>query len=165
MNRSAAGLTAEQATRREWMAVLAKADAEELEAAWSDAAVSAAFDWLRKPEFGSVMVRGRTGGTGGKFNLGEAVLTRCALRLPNGETGFAYVLGRNTRHAEIAALCDALLQTSDRRDIVQRKIIEPLAQAYAERRETRSRRANSTKVDFLAMARGVSLTSKIAYQD
>lgn len=147
------------------MAILAKATPHELEAAWSTARLDVAFDWLRKPEVGSVMVRGRTGGTGGKFNLGEAVLTRCALRLANGTTGYAYVLGRNARHAEIAALCDALLQTPDLRDIVQREIVDPLAQAHAERREARSRRANSTKVEFLAMARGVSLTSKVAYQD
>jgi alpha-D-ribose 1-methylphosphonate 5-triphosphate synthase subunit PhnG len=119
----------------------------------------------RKPEFGAVMVRGRAGGTGQQFNLGEAVLTRCALRLSAGVAGYAHVLGRDVRHAELAALCDALLQTSDHCDTIQRDIIAPLAAAHAARREERSRRTNATRVEFLAMARGVSLTSKAAYQD
>jgi alpha-D-ribose 1-methylphosphonate 5-triphosphate synthase subunit PhnG len=147
------------------MAVLAKARPEDLEAAWNRARLKPDFTWLRQPEFGAVMVRGRTGGTGQKFNLGETVATRCALRLACGTAGYAYILGRSVRHAELAALCDALLQTADHRDTVQRTIVAPLAQTYAERRDERSRRANATKVEFLAMARGVSLTSKVAYRE
>lgn len=164
-NESNAALPPEQARRREWMAVLAKARPQDLEAVWSRAGLAVAFDWLRKPEFGAVMVRGRAGGTGQQFNLGEAVLTRCALRLLGGVAGYAHVLGRDVRHAELAALCDALLQTSDHCETIQREIIAPLAAAHAARREERSRRTNATRVEFLAMARGVSLTSKAAYQD
>jgi alpha-D-ribose 1-methylphosphonate 5-triphosphate synthase subunit PhnG len=158
-------LTPEQARRRDWMAVLAKSRPEDLETAWGKTRLQPHFTWLRQPEFGAVMVRGRTGGTGQKFNLGETVATRCALRLACGTAGYAYILGRSIRHAELAALCDALLQTADHHDTVQRAVVTPLAQAYAERRDERSRRANATKVEFLAMARGVSLTSKVAYRD
>jgi alpha-D-ribose 1-methylphosphonate 5-triphosphate synthase subunit PhnG len=30
-----------------------------------------AFEWLRRPEIGTVMLRGRMGATGGPFNLGR----------------------------------------------------------------------------------------------
>ncbi len=77
-----------------------------MEAAWNRARLKPDFTWLRQPEFGAVRVRGRTGGTGQKFNLGETVATRCALRLACGTAGYAYILGRSVRHAELAALCD-----------------------------------------------------------
>ena len=50
---------------------------------------------LRAAESGLVMVRGRIGGDGAPFNLGEATVTRATVRLASGEVGFAYVLGRD----------------------------------------------------------------------
>ena len=162
---TANNLLPEQARRRSWMGTLAKATVAELEGAWARLRLSPDFTWLRKPEFGSTMVRARAGGTGDPFNLGEATLTRCALRLTDGTAGYAFVLGRSAQHAELAALCDALLQTEEHGEEVEKNVIAPLAAAQAERNEEESRRANATKVDFLAMARGVSLTSKVAYED
>lgn len=160
-----ATLSPEQARRRDWMATLAKADESELEHAWDQLGLEPDFTWLRQPEFGSTMIRARAGGTGDPFNLGEATLTRCALRLSDGPAGYAYILTRSARHAELAALCDALLQTEDFGAAVENAIVTPLATAQVERNEEESRRANATKVDFLAMERGVSLTSKVAYED
>jgi alpha-D-ribose 1-methylphosphonate 5-triphosphate synthase subunit PhnG len=111
------------------------------------------------------MIRARAGGTGDPFNLGESTLTRCALRLADGTAGYAFVLGRSARHAELAALCDALLQTEEHGTKIKITVIAPLAVAQTKRNEEKSRRANATKVDFLAMSRGVSLTSKVAYED
>lgn len=147
------------------MATLAKADERELEDAWDQLGLEPEYTWLRQPEFGSTMIRARAGGTGDPFNLGEATLTRCALRLGDGTAGYAYILARSARHAELAALCDALLQTEDFSATVENSIIAPLATAQVQRNEEESRRANATKVDFLAMERGVSLTSKVAYED
>ena len=65
---------------------------------------------LRGPEAGLVMVRGRAGGGGAPFNLGEMTATRCTVRTEAGFVGHAYVAGRNERQAELAALADALLQ-------------------------------------------------------
>ncbi len=95
------------------MGVLARAARDELEAAWETLEPRPAYDRLRPPETGMVMTRGRAGGTGRRFNLGEMTVTRCALRLDSGEMGIAYVAGRDRRHAELAALFDALMQ--DRR--------------------------------------------------
>ena len=55
---------------------------------------------LREPENGLVMVRGRIGGDGAPFNLGEATVSRAAVRLSTGEVGFGYTLGRDRREGE-----------------------------------------------------------------
>ena len=73
-----------------------------------------AHEELRTAENGLVMLRGRVGGDGAPFNLGEATVTRAAVRLVSGETGFAYVLGRDARKARLIAICDAMLQSKDR---------------------------------------------------
>lgn len=81
---SASAVSSLHAARRDWLAVLAKIPRDELERALDrvlDGAPAPAFDWLRAPEIGLAMVRGRIGGTGDPFNLGEASVTRAALRL------------------------------------------------------------------------------------
>ena len=142
------------AARQRWMSVLAKARLAELETAWDGLADKPAYDWLRLPEIGMVMVRARTGGSGGRFNLGQMTVTRCALRLASGEAGLGYVQGRSKRHAELAAVFDALLQDAARRPVLERQVIAPLAAAHAARRDARSRKANSTKVNFFTLVRG-----------
>jgi alpha-D-ribose 1-methylphosphonate 5-triphosphate synthase subunit PhnG len=136
------------------MSVLAKAKLQELETAWEDLADKPAYDWLRAPEIGMVMVRARSGGTGGKFNLGQMTVTRCALRLASGEAGLGYVQGRSKRHAELAAVFDALLQDEARRLALEDGVIRPLETAHWARRDDRSRKANSTKVNFFTLVRG-----------
>ncbi|MEE4301615.1 MAG: phosphonate C-P lyase system protein PhnG, partial [Pseudomonadales bacterium] len=68
------------------MSTLAKADPERLLAAWDavPASVRPDYEMLRPAEIGLVMVRGRTGGVGDRFNLGEMTVTRCAVRLASG---------------------------------------------------------------------------------
>jgi len=139
------------------MAVLARADLHELETAWGHLAVPPGHTWLRRPETGLVMLRARIGGSGAKFNLGEASVTRCTLRTDTGLTGVAYLLGRSHRHAELAALFDALLQDETRHAELQRGLIERLAAAQATRRDAASRKAAATKVDFYTIVRGESL--------
>jgi len=148
-----------QALRQRWISVLAKATPGELEAAWEDLADKPDYDWLRRPEVGMVMVRARTGGTGGQFNLGQMTVTRCALRLTGGAAGsgcvgLGYVQGRSKRHAELAAVFDALLQDDARRAALERAVVAPLEAAQAGRRCDRSRKANATKVNFFTLVRG-----------
>ncbi|MCA0995561.1 phosphonate C-P lyase system protein PhnG [Alloyangia pacifica] len=146
--------TPEQETeaRRGWMGLLARAPAERLAALMEGAAVPR-FDWLRVPETGGVMVRGRMGGTGAPFNMGEMTVTRCALRLGSGEVGHAHVQGRDRSHAERAALVDALMQ-GPRADEMQAQVLTPLAAEEAARRDARAAKAAATKVDFFTMVRG-----------
>lgn len=144
---------ADQNERRQWMAVLAGADRASLEQLWQAETVPD-FAFLRAPETGLVMVRGRAGGTGAPFNIGEATVTRCAVRLTDGTVGHAYVMGTDRRHAEIAALCDAMLQRAADQARLMARLIAPLKSAGDARKAAAASRAAATKVDFFTMVRG-----------
>lgn len=139
--------------RRDWLSILAKAPAVEVIAAWESLAARPGFQALRAPEIGMVMVRGRMGGTGDAFNVGEMTVTRAAVRLDGGQTGLSYVAGRDRRHAEIAAAVDAMMQSPALRPAVETAVVARLADAQAQRRETGARKAAATKVDFFTMVR------------
>lgn len=138
--------------RKNWLGVLAKAPAARV-AALTEALDAPAFEWLRRPEVGGVMVRGRAGGTGAPFNLGEMTVTRCSLRLATGEVGHGYVQGRDKAHAEQAALVDAMMQT-EAAEQVKTSVLEPLSQAARVARTERAAKAAATKVEFFTMVRG-----------
>src|SRR5512139_1000175 len=112
---------AETEQRRRWMAVLACASADDIAALLADLPPLPAPERLRAPETGLVMVRGRAGGDGAPFNLGEMTVTRCAVRLSDA-IGHAYVAGRDKRQAELAALLDAALQDPARRDALMQGV-------------------------------------------
>lgn len=137
--------------RREWMGILSRTPLEMLEA-WLTRATVPPHHWLRRPETGLAMVRARAGGSGEQFNLGEMTITRCALRLEGGASGVAYVQGRSHRKAELAALADALMQTSYAAR-VREELIES-ARAHLEREaQTMQRKAQATRVEFFTLAR------------
>jgi alpha-D-ribose 1-methylphosphonate 5-triphosphate synthase subunit PhnG len=139
--------------RKRWLSILAKAPSHEVIAAWEGLAERPAYSALRAPEIGMVLVRGRMGGTGDAFNLGEMTVTRAAVRLASGETGIGYVAGRNRRHAEIAAAVDAMMQSADLRGTVEGAVVARLATNQQTRRDTNARKAAATKVDFFTMVR------------
>ncbi|MGR3805049.1 phosphonate C-P lyase system protein PhnG [Marinibacterium profundimaris] len=145
--------TADTERRKAWMSLLAKAPEAELLELWAAYDDAPGFDWLRAPEAGGVMVRGRLGGTGAPFNLGEMTVTRCSLSLADGTVGHAYVQGRSKAKAEAAALIDALMQTGAAAD-VQGRILAPLGNLVADRASRRAAKAAATKVDFFTMVRG-----------
>ncbi|MDO8901910.1 MAG: phosphonate C-P lyase system protein PhnG [Phenylobacterium sp.] len=139
--------------RRQWLSILAKAQPDEVSAAWDTLAQPPAYSALRAPETGLVLVRGRMGGAGDAFNMGEMTVTRAAVRLESGETGIGYVAGRDRRHAELAAAVDAMMQAPALRPVVEGAVVAKLARAQAERRDTTARKAAATKVDFFTMVR------------
>lgn len=141
------------ADRAAWMSVLAQAEPSLLEAALKALGPAPAHDWLRAPERGTAMVRGRAGAVGAPFNLGEMTVTRCALSLECGAVGHAYVPGRDAGHATRAALCDALMQTG-RAEELETRVLAPLRAARAAAAARRAGRAEGTKVDFFTMVRG-----------
>uniref|UniRef100_UPI0019543B91 phosphonate C-P lyase system protein PhnG n=1 Tax=Klebsiella pneumoniae TaxID=573 RepID=UPI0019543B91 len=71
-----------QAARRAAMAIAARATSAELALIETTISPMPAIRTLRAPEIGLVMVRGRIGGDGAPFNLGEATVTRAAVALP-----------------------------------------------------------------------------------
>ena len=109
---------------------------------------------LREPENGLVMVRGRVGGDGAAFNLGEATVSRAAVRLSTGEVGFGYTLGRDGRKAEMIALCDAMVQSAEFAEIVEAKVVAPLRATMVTERNRKAAEAAATRVDFYTLVRG-----------
>jgi alpha-D-ribose 1-methylphosphonate 5-triphosphate synthase subunit PhnG len=142
-----------QATRRAWLAVLARAARTELEEAGARLAPLAPAQTVRAPEQGMVMLRGRVAGTGDAFNLGEASVTRCAVRV-GAALGVGYTLGRDRVKAEWIARFDALLQDEALRPRLLRELVEPLRAAQARRREEEGRAVASSRVEFFTMVRG-----------
>lgn len=142
------------ARRRDWLAVLARASRCDLEAVLADLPTVPGYTLLRPPESGAIMVSARAGGSGRQFNLGEASVTRCTVRLDEGTAGVAYALGRDRRHAELAAVLDALLQAASGGADLYEHHIRPLARQQQAARDLRSRQAAATKVDFFTLVRG-----------
>jgi alpha-D-ribose 1-methylphosphonate 5-triphosphate synthase subunit PhnG len=143
-------------TRQAWMAMLARAPQTLLDFALASHKHTEP-QWLRRPETGLMMVQGRVGGTGERFNLGEVTVTRCALRLPaapsNSPVGVSYVLGRNHQQAQLAALADALLQDPAHHAALETSLLTPLREHLQAQQALRHARAQTTKVDFLTVAR------------
>jgi alpha-D-ribose 1-methylphosphonate 5-triphosphate synthase subunit PhnG len=140
------------AARRHWMSVLATAPLAELERAWTGLRHAPQYNFLRQPETGLAMVRGRIGGTGDPFNVGEMTLTRCAVQLSSSPApGFGYVAGRSHRHAELAAVFDALLQSPAAASV--QPLIDSLADARHRRRTEIRAASEATKVDFFTLVR------------
>ncbi len=140
--------------RQQWMSILAKSSSRELEDAWQEISEKPVYRHLHKPETGSVMVRGRAGGSGIRFNLGEMTATRCTIQIVKGHVGSAYVMGRDHRHAELAAIFDALLQDPLHHHKISNNVVSILKDSCNKRKEEVSKKSAATKVDFFTMVRG-----------
>ncbi|MGD1698896.1 phosphonate C-P lyase system protein PhnG [Dapis sp. BLCC M229] len=139
--------------RQKWMATLAKSNLNQLETKVAEIGTLPEYSFIRPPEIGLTMVRGRAGGTGQVFNLGEMTITRCTVNIEE-VIGFGYVAGRSYRHAELAALCDGLMQLPEWHDLVQSIVIEFLEAEAKRKMETQQCQTEATKVNFFTLARG-----------
>ncbi|MCC6717687.1 MAG: phosphonate C-P lyase system protein PhnG [Acetobacteraceae bacterium] len=140
------------AARQRWMAVLARAGAARLTALLAHAPALPACTVLRGPESGLVMLRGRAGGGGAPFNLGEMSVTRCTVRNADGMVGHAYVQGRDTAQARLAAELDAALQDPARHDALHAAVIARLAAEQQAACDAAAAKAAATRVQFFTMA-------------
>jgi alpha-D-ribose 1-methylphosphonate 5-triphosphate synthase subunit PhnG len=107
-----------RAARAKWLALLARATRDELDDAIALCPDAPDFVWLRAPQTGLVLVQGRVGGNGDRFNLGETTVTRCTLRQQDGVVGTGYVLGRDAERAARVARLDALMQMPRHHDVL-----------------------------------------------
>jgi alpha-D-ribose 1-methylphosphonate 5-triphosphate synthase subunit PhnG len=142
----------EIAARQRWMRLLAAADAAELAAL----AKSVTDDLpqsvrLRGPEAGLVMLQGRAGGGGAAFNLGEMSVTRCTVRDAEGRIGHAYIAGRDTAKAELAARIDAAMQGPAALRI-EAAVLTKLEAATTARHKQDAEQAAATRVSFFTLA-------------
>jgi alpha-D-ribose 1-methylphosphonate 5-triphosphate synthase subunit PhnG len=142
-----------QIRRKAAMAVLAHSEVTDI-AGHLQAIALPAHEDLREPENGLVMVRGRVGGDGAPFNLGEATVSRAAVRLSTGEVGFGYTLGRDREKARLIALCDAMVQSADLAAAIEAKVVAPLRAAMIERRNRKAAETAATRVNFYTLVRG-----------
>ena len=142
-----------QAQRKAAMTVLAHSDAAGI-ASRLDVLALPDHEILREPENGLVMVRGRIGGDGAPFNLGEATVARAAVRLATGEMGFGYTLGRDAQKSRMIALCDALLQSSEFADTIEAGVLAPLRAGVISEQDRKAAETAATRVDFYTLVRG-----------
>ena len=119
---------------------------------WQALGLTPEYRLVRGPETGLVMIRGRAGGGGKPFNLGEATVTRATIRLATGEVGHSYALGRDGEKAVRAALLDALWQREPER--IETAVLAPLRTAAAVADAKVSAETAATRVNFFTMVRG-----------
>ncbi|MGB3289062.1 MAG: phosphonate C-P lyase system protein PhnG [Burkholderiaceae bacterium] len=144
------GANAAVGQRQRWMRILARAGGRLRD--YGSELRQPGHRYIRPAETGMVMVRGRTGGSGAPFNLGEMTVTRCVVQLADGSMGYSYVAGRSKPHAELAALADALLQGPQApRWMV---LVDELEREQAAARADRAAQSAATKVDFTTLVRG-----------
>ncbi|MDR1921336.1 MAG: phosphonate C-P lyase system protein PhnG [Candidatus Adiutrix sp.] len=141
-----------QPCRRQYLELLTLASSASLRRGLDGYRQNLKYEFIRPPETGLIMVRGRQGNTGALFNIGEMLVTRCAVKHED-HIGQAWVAGRNAAKAELAALGDALAQN--------RAYAEALAPFFEQLRRERLGRINretkdimTTKVNFITMVRG-----------
>ncbi len=140
--------------RRGALAILVEGTKAELSSGLGEIGELPPFEEVRRPESGLVMVRGRAGGDGHPFNLGEATVSRTAIRLASGETGFGYVLGRDHERSRLIAICDALMQHDDYREPVEQHVLGPIRTRRSDEKNLLAQRTAATRVDFFTLVRG-----------
>ena len=140
--------------RQALMKVCACASEDELAGAVAGLGLTGEIVDVRKPETGLVMLRGRMGGDGPPFNVGEASVTRAVVRLGDGTLGTAYQLGRSHKKAHLAAIVDAAAQTESGWQRLQSALIEPVQQRHASEKAMARAKTAATKVDFFTLVRG-----------
>lgn len=140
--------------RKHIVDLLARATKAELQAAFDGLSPAPSFAPLRGPETGLVMVRGRIGGGGAAFNLGEATVSRASVRLSTGEIGHGYRLGTDRAAVTLAAAIDAVAQDDAQRRVLETGLLALVAARIADEKMRTEQETAATKVDFFTMVRG-----------
>lgn len=143
-----------QDARKRAAGLLARATVEELLNCWSALDTKPQVEKVRGPETGLVMVRGKIGGGGSPFNLGEATVTRATVKLASGTIGHAHALGTSRKQAWYAAIADALWQEETTRPLVEREVLSVVASRLEKRKTSAIQQTAATRVDFFTMVRG-----------
>nr|NJM03314.1 phosphonate C-P lyase system protein PhnG [Desulfobacula sp.] len=92
--------------------------------------------------------------SGSRFNLGEITVSKCILEVQGKFMGSGWVMGSDLRHAELAALFDALLQDPALHDRLMTTLIPGLEEKERARRERLLKDVSDTKVEFFTLKRG-----------
>lgn len=109
--------------------------------------------WIRPVETGLMQVLARADGMGSPFCFQETTSTRASIRLPQGQTGHAMILGHRTEHCKRVAWLDAKMQDPSFRDSLGTQLIECLQDEERRLRAERMAAAEQTRVEFFTLAR------------
>jgi alpha-D-ribose 1-methylphosphonate 5-triphosphate synthase subunit PhnG len=142
------------ARRQRLMRICTQATVAELERALADCGGIPAAEDVRPAEEGLIMIRGRIGGTGAAFNLGEATVTRAVIRLSDGTLGYSYLLGRAPEKARLAAMVDALGQDESWRERLDAALVAPVSERRMAEQRHRRAETEATRVNFFTLVRG-----------
>ena len=140
--------------RQRLMTIVSRASRKELEEALTLLKNPPAYQLIRAPETGLIMLRGQVSTNKQLFNMGEASVTRATIRLETGETGTSYALGRDHKKAVMAAYVDALWQVAAWQQFVETHVLKPLELEQETKAQEFSKKVSATKVDFFTMVRG-----------
>ena len=145
------------AERKRRIELLGRATCEELRDALQGFGAIPDVTLVRGPETGLVMVRGRMGGTGSLFNLGETTVTRATVRLVGGNAegiiGHGQRLGGDKQSAQLSAIIDALGETENQA-IKVAAFIDMISSRLQAEDATLADETAATRVDFFTMVRG-----------
>lgn len=147
---------ATQPWRQNLMRACGDASLKELNDALDELAPLPAVEVVRAPEIGLVMLRGRIGGDGSTFNVGEATVTRAVVRLASGEVGFSYLLGRSLERARLAAMIDALGQREGYEVRLRSLLVDPVTARVGAQKARKRNETAATRVEFFTLVRGES---------
>tara|TARA_R110002020_G_scaffold34066_29_gene103849 strand:- start:12310 stop:12792 length:483 start_codon:yes stop_codon:yes gene_type:complete len=142
------------AARQRRLSVLAKAPGKDLMACWKRTGLDPSVELLRGPESGLVALRGRVGGGGQPFHVGEISATRVTVRIGSGQIGHAMISGRDVRKAQLVAVIDALAQDPAHADLIERDIVKPLEKSASGADAKLREETAATRVNFFTMVRG-----------
>nr|WP_244426387.1 phosphonate C-P lyase system protein PhnG [Rhizobium sp. PDO1-076] len=147
-------MTEQHSGRKHIVDLLARATKAELRTAFEALSPVPTYAPLRGPETGLVMVRGRIGGGGAAFNLGEATVSRASIRLSTGEIGHGYRLGTDRAAVTLAAVFDAIAHDEAQRQVLETGLLAKVAARIADEEKRTEQETAATKVDFFTMVRG-----------
>ena len=140
--------------RQRRLSVLAQAPLPRMAALWRQTGLDPDIEILRGPENGLVALRGRIGGTGQPFQVGEVSATRVTVRIIGGAVGHAMITGRDNARAQLAATLDALAEDPALTDRIEREVITPLEAEAVERDAGLGAEVAATRVNFFTLVRG-----------
>jgi alpha-D-ribose 1-methylphosphonate 5-triphosphate synthase subunit PhnG len=140
------------AARQRWLGILSRASFTAIETLMRNAPALSDHVVLRGPETGMAMLRGRIGGGGAAFNLGEMTMSRCSIRDAGGWIGHGYASGRDASKVELIARLDAALQNPATHDVWHRSVVATLQAEQSARHAVTEAEAARTDVKFFTLA-------------
>jgi len=140
--------------RQYWMSILARSQTAEIKSRWAALDFQPQYKLIRPTQIGLIQLQGRMEVTGQRFMLGDMTVTRAAVEVSDGVTGYSYIIGRDKTKAELCAFIDALLQKEAHCAQILTMVIEPLAQRLQEIWHKQRQDVAPSKVDFYNLVRG-----------